>query len=106
MTRLRRHVLGLVADRSPRSGGHDCVRVGIVGPDGAGTTVFADELAATLRARNRPVVRVSLDDFHNVRAARYRLGRDSPDGFCRHAFNYARSEGATPLRRRAGHPIA
>jgi uridine kinase len=86
----RRHVVELVAGLVPPTEGHGCVRVGIDGPDGAGKTVFADELATTLRARNRPVVRVSLDDFHNVRAVRYRLGRDSPDGFWRHAFNYAR----------------
>jgi uridine kinase len=82
--------LELVADRTPLSTGDDCVRVGIDGPDGAGKSIFADELAAALRARNRPVVRISLDDFHNVRAVRHGLGRDSPDGFWRHGFNYAR----------------
>jgi uridine kinase len=66
------------------------VRVGVDGPDGAGKTVFADELAATLRERDRSVVRVSLDAFHHVRAVRYRLGRDSPEGFWLHAFDHAR----------------
>ena len=58
----------------------DCVRVGVDGVDGAGKTTFADELARALRAEGRPVVRVSLDDFHNPRAVRYRLGRESPAG--------------------------
>jgi uridine kinase len=89
-TPVRRRVLGHVADGVPRPSGDDCVRVAVDGPDGAGKTVFADELAATLRRRNRPVVRVSMDDFHNVRAVRYRLGRDSPEGFWLHAFDYAR----------------
>ncbi|SNT55198.1 uridine kinase [Asanoa hainanensis] len=60
------------------------------GPDGAGKTVFADGLAAVLRSRGRSVVRISLDDFHNVRAVRYRRGRSSPEGFWRDSYNYAR----------------
>jgi uridine kinase len=64
--------------------------VGVDGVDGAGKTVFADELAAVLRATGRPSVRVSIDDFHNVRATRYRRGRESPEGFLLDSFNYAR----------------
>lgn len=60
------------------------------GPDGSGKTTFADELAAAVRSLGRPVVRVSLDDFHNVRAVRYRQGRDSPLGFWRDSYNYQR----------------
>jgi uridine kinase len=88
----RLRVIGDVADRVPGSHDHDhdCVRVGVDGPDGAGKTVFADDLAAVLRARDRPVVRISLDDFHHVRAVRYRRGRDSPEGFWRDSYNYAR----------------
>ncbi|WP_204354820.1 uridine kinase [Mycolicibacterium llatzerense] len=67
-----------------------CPRVAIDGPDGAGKTYFADELAALLRTQQRPVVRVSLDDFHNTRAVRYRLGRDSPEGFWLDSYNYER----------------
>ncbi|GAA0897513.1 uridine kinase [Virgisporangium aurantiacum] len=66
------------------------MRVGIDGPDASGKTFFADGLAATLRERGRPVVRVSVDDFHHVRAVRYRLGRASPEGFWLHAFDYGR----------------
>ncbi|WP_229073392.1 AAA family ATPase [Actinoplanes sp. DH11] len=74
----------------PVPGNGACVRVGIDGPDAAGKTTFADELAAEVRALGRPVARVSLDDFHHPRAVRYQWGRDSPEGFWRHAFNYAR----------------
>ena len=77
----RRQVLAAVADRVPGSRGADCVRVAVDGVDGAGKTVFADQLAAQLRSGGRPVVRVSEDDFHAVRAVRHRRGRDSPEGF-------------------------
>jgi uridine kinase len=65
-------------------------RVGIDGPDASGKTMFADRLATVLRGRGRPVLRVSVDDFHHARAIRHRRGRDSPEGFWAHAFNYER----------------
>ena len=67
---------------------HFVTRVAIDGVDGAGKTVFADELAAVLRARGREVIRASVDAFHHRRAVRYRLGRDSPEGFFRDSYNY------------------
>jgi len=83
-------VLRFVAERVPTFDGGRCVRVGVDGPDGAGKTRFADELAATLQERNRPVVRVSVDGFHAARAVRYRRGRDSPEGFWLDSYDYAR----------------
>lgn len=83
-------VLQFVATRIPVSDNGRCTRVAIDGPDGAGKTYFADELAELLRAQRRPVVRVSLDDFHNTRAVRYRRGRDSPEGFWLNSYNYER----------------
>jgi uridine kinase len=68
----------------------DGARVAIDGPDGAGKTVFADRLAESLRARGHVVIRISLDDFHHVRAVRYRRGRDSPEGFWLDSFDYDR----------------
>jgi uridine kinase len=53
-------------------------------------TTFAEELAAAVRSLGRPVVRVSLDDFHNVRPVRYRQGRESPQGFWQDSYNYQR----------------
>jgi uridine kinase len=64
------------------------VRVGVDGVDGAGKTVFADELAAVLRASGRPVIRASVDSFHNPRSVRYRQGRDSPRGFFEDSYDY------------------
>ena len=74
----------------PISPGVRCVRVGIDGVDGAGKTVFADELAAELRLRGREVIRISVDDFHNVRSIRYQRGRHSPTGYWLDSYNYAR----------------
>jgi uridine kinase len=64
-----------------------CVIVGIDGVDGAGKTTFADALAAAL---DRPVVRISVDDFHQPEKVRYRRGRDSAAGFWLDAFDYER----------------
>lgn len=55
------------------------VRIGIDGVDGAGKTIFADELAEVLRAAGQKVVRVSIDGFHNPREVRYVRGRSFPN---------------------------
>ena len=107
-------VLERVADLVPGSDGSDCVRVGIDGVDGSGKTVFADELAEVLRDAGRPVVRVSVDDFHHVRAVRYRRGRDSPEGYWLDSYDYARlradvleplAPGGSRWYRRAAHDV-
>lgn len=56
------------------------VRVAVDGPDAAGKTTLADELAELLRAEGRHVVRAGVDGFHRPRAERYRRGRDSVVG--------------------------
>jgi len=66
------------------------LRVAIDGVDGAGKTRLADDLALPLRARGRPVVRASIDGFHQPRALRYRRGKDSPEGFFRDSFDLDR----------------
>jgi uridine kinase len=86
----RARLIDLVAALVPRSATADCVRVGVDGVDGAGKTRFAEELATALRRRGRPVVRVGIDDFHQVRAVRYRRGRQSPSGFWLDSFDYQR----------------
>ena len=65
------------------------VRVGIDGVDGVGKTVFADMLARAIASRGRPVIRASVDSFHNTREIRYRRGRTSPEGFYLDSYNYA-----------------
>lgn len=111
----RQDVVDGVARRVPVLPGDACPRVAVDGPDGSGKTVFADELAAAVRAAGRPVVRVSLDDFHNVRAVRYRQGRESPRGFWQDSYDYRRFQrdvlepfapGGTRLYRPVAHDLA
>jgi uridine kinase len=81
------------------------LRVAVDGVDGAGKTVFADELADVLRARGREVVRASVDDFHRVRASRYARGIASAEGFWLDSFDYTRfrTELLVPFGRGGGH---
>lgn len=94
-------VVALIPDR-----GDDCVFVGVDGVDGAGKTTFADALAAAV---TRPVLRISVDDFHNIADVRYRRGRDSAKGFWLDAFDYERliADVFRPLREsRRYRPVA
>ena len=86
----RRDVLLAIAARVPAPAGADAVRVAVDGVDGSGKSVFADELAGVLLEQARPVVRASVDDFHQPRVQRYRRGRCSPNGFWLDSFDYDR----------------
>lgn len=63
------------------------VRVAITGVDGAGKTRFANDLGDEIAASGLPVIRASIDGFHNPRALRYTRGRTSPEGFLRDSFD-------------------
>lgn len=63
-------------------------RLAIDGVDGAGKTTFADELAAVITDLGRPVIRASIDGFHNPRDIRYARGRHSPIGFFEDSYDY------------------
>lgn len=78
---IARSILDLPAD--------NIVRVAIDGVDGAGKTVFGDELSHSLEPSIRQVIRASVDSFHNPRSTRYKLGASSPQGFFRDSYNYA-----------------
>lgn len=75
------------------------LRVAIDGVDGAGKTIFAEELASILTPFGRPIVRASLDGFHNPQEIRYARGRDSPQGFYLDSYDYV------ALRRRLLEPL-
>jgi uridine kinase len=64
-------------------------RVAFDGPDAAGKTTLADELASILAPTGREVIRASVDGFHRPRAARYARGRDSPVGYYEDSFDHA-----------------
>jgi uridine kinase len=103
-----------VAACVPAPVGPDCVRVGVDGVDGAGKTIFAAELASALRDLGRPVVELSVDGWHRVRAERYARGPRSPEGFWLDSYDYPRlvDEALAPLGpggsrrfRAAGHDL-
>ena len=75
------------------------IRIGIDGFCAAGKTTLADALEVELRARGRSVIRACGDDFQNPPDVRYQLGARSPEGFYRHAMNFAglRRELLAPL---------
>ena len=64
------------------------VRVGIDGVDASGKTTLADELVEPLQARDRSIIRASIDGFHNPREIRYRQGRRSPRGYYDDSFDF------------------
>ncbi|WP_245477848.1 uridine kinase [Bradyrhizobium guangxiense] len=77
-----------MADRLVVTSPDRTVRVAIDGVDGAGKTTFANELGSLVATKGRPVIRASVDGFHNPRAVRYRRGRHSPEGFFEDSYNY------------------
>lgn len=78
--RVARRIADLADDRP--------VLVGVDGVDGAGKTVFADQLAGLLHSWQVSVVRASVDGFHNPQRVRYRRGRSSPEGFFLDSYDY------------------
>ena len=63
-------------------------KVAVDGVDGAGKTVFANELTKILNYLGKVVIRSSVDSFHNPKAIRYRLGSNSSRGFFVDSYNY------------------
>lgn len=110
----RAALLAQVAALVPAPVGEDCVRVGVDGVDGAGKSTFARELAEALRSQGRPVLELSVDDWHRPRAERYARGRRSPEGFWLDSFDYDRlvaeclgplGPGGTRRYRAVGHDL-
>jgi uridine kinase len=64
------------------------LRVGIDGIDAAGKTFLANEIASLLIEMGYPVIRASLDGFHNPRNIRHNRGGYSPEGYYYDSFNY------------------
>lgn len=63
-------------------------RIAVDGPDAAGKTTLADELAAQVRAGGREVIRASIDGFHRPREQRYRRGELSAEGCYHDTFDH------------------
>lgn len=79
--------------------------VGIDGFDGAGKTHLAHELTARARIQGRrPVLNVSMDDFHHPRSRRYAHGRTA-ESFFRDSYDYDAFRRAVVEPLRHGCPI-
>ncbi len=88
MTTPRQEIVAAIAQRIVGVRVPHPVRVAIDGVDAAGKTTLADELAEAVRHLGRPVIRASIDGFHNARAIRRRRGSLSPEGYFEDSFNY------------------
>ena len=64
------------------------LRVAIDGVDASGKTTLANELAPSIEILGRPVLRASIDGFHNPAATRRRRGPTSPEGYFHDSFNH------------------
>lgn len=64
------------------------VLVGIDGVDASGKTTLAEELVKELGGSDRPIIRASIDGFHNPKNIRYNRGEDSPEGYYFDSFNH------------------
>jgi uridine kinase len=62
-------------------------RVAIDGPDAAGKTTLADELAGLVSAR-RPVIRASIDGWHHPAERRHQRGGESAEGYYLDSFDH------------------
>ena len=80
-------LLSRIIDDIEKRKGNDVFMITIDGVDAAGKTIFAAKLSEELRKRNHTVIEASMDGFHNPRAIRYRMGRDSPEGYYKDSFN-------------------
>ena len=76
--------------------------VAIDGVDGAGKTTFANDLVDHIPG---PVVRATVDEFHQPRSVRYTKGRHSPEGFFLDSYDYPSLRGMLLDPFRAGQPV-
>ena len=89
MMPARQEVLAYIASRIAEVRRAHTIRVAIDGVDAAGKTTLANELAPLIDALGHPVIRASIDGFHNPQATRHRRGSLSPEGYFYDSFNYA-----------------
>lgn len=88
MIRTRRDILADIASRIVSLIRPHPIRVAIDGVDAAGKTTLANDLAPVITALGRPVIRASIDGFHNPQEIRRRRGSLSPEGYFLDSFNY------------------
>lgn len=84
----RSRLLQEIAERIVRIKRSHPIRVAIDGVDAAGKTTLAEELVPLIQSHGRPVIRASIDAFHNSALIRYQRGTASPEGYYHDSFNY------------------
>lgn len=85
----RRELLEQLRDEFLHNYGRGRRILAIDGPDGAGKTRLADDLALAFSRIQVDVFRASIDDFHAPRDVRHARGRLSPEGYYDDAFDYS-----------------
>lgn len=93
MSAARRRCVARLATELLRRPVPHTLRVAIDGPDAAGKSTLADELADHL-ALTRPVIRLSADRFHHPASMRRRRGSLSPEGYYHDSFDNGMIAGA------------
>ncbi|MEO3781361.1 uridylate kinase [Micromonospora sp. B11E3] len=83
----RELLLARLADELMRRRVPHTLRVAVDGPDAAGKTRLADDLADRLGAQ-REVIRLSVDRFHQPAAVRRRRGSLAPEGYYLDSFDH------------------
>ncbi|WP_406044843.1 uridylate kinase [Micromonospora sp. NBC_00898] len=83
----RTRVLARLADQLRDRRGSHPLRVAVDGPDAAGKTRLADDLAHLL-SPERDVIRISVDAFHRPSAVRRRRGSLSAEGYYLDSFDH------------------
>ena len=78
----------ICAVESPQNVRPHPVRVAVDGVDASGKTILTDRLVPLIENQGRPVIRASIDGFHNPQKMRYQQGTHSPDGYYYDSFNY------------------
>lgn len=84
----RAELMTQIADPITRLKRPPPAKIAIDGIDASGKTTLADELAVFLQQTGHPVIRASIDGFHNSREVRHQKGPLSPDGYFYDSFDY------------------
>jgi uridine kinase len=87
VTGERDRIVAAISDGLRRRTAAGTLRVCVDGPDAAGKTTLADDLAMLLGQR-RPVIRLSIDRFHRPEAIRRQRGSLSPEGYYHDSFDH------------------
>lgn len=81
---LLKHLATIILEKQKDSP----ILVGIDGVDASGKTTLAEELVNELKGSGRPIIRASIDGFHNPKSIRYTKGENSPEGYYFNSFNH------------------